>query len=198
MNRQKKTIRMTTASLLIALIVLLGLTPLGFINVGVIYITFLCVPVILGAQAMGLKMGLILGLSMGCVSFYTGYTKPSALGLPILENSVLWLFPLCFVPRLLVPFVTDLIKKNMLKKRYAEKDALVMSAGAGSLTNTVFYLGFLLIIYYLIGLGNGSILTTVIVIALTAGLPEAVAAAIICPAIYAALKKARLISRLNT
>lgn len=197
MKQDTKLLRMTTASFLIALIVLLGLTPLGFINVGVIYITFLCVPVILGTLAMDLNIGLILGFAMGCVSFYTGYTKPSALGLPVLENSMLWLFPLCFIPRLLVPLVTVKIKQFMEKAGYAEKDTLVIASGAGSLTNTVFYLGFLLIIYQLIGLGSHSILTTVIVIALTAGLPEAVAAAIICPAIYMALKKARLIRRLK-
>lgn len=196
MNRQTRMLRMTTASFLIALIVLLGLTPIGFINVGVIYITFLCIPVILGTQTMGLKMGLALGFCMGCVSFYTGYTKPSALGLPILENSMAWLFPLCFIPRLLVPTVTAAVKKFM-EKKYRESDTLLLSAGAGSLTNTVFYLGLLLIIYQLIGLGSHKLLMTVIVIALTAGLPEAVAAAIICPAIYMALKKARLIGRLN-
>ena len=48
----------------IALVVLLGLTPLGLIPLGFINVTILHIPVIIGALALGLKGGLILGLAV--------------------------------------------------------------------------------------------------------------------------------------
>ena len=44
-------------ALFVALIVLLGFTPLGLIPLGFINVTILCVPVIVGALYMGWKKG---------------------------------------------------------------------------------------------------------------------------------------------
>lgn len=195
MNTRTKLTRMVTTALLMALIVLLGLTPLGFINVGVIYITFLCVPVIIGALAMGQKTGLILGFTMGCVSLYTGLRAPSALVAPILQKNMIWLILLCFVPRLLVPLAALGMKKLLQGKM--EKVSLPAAAAAGSLTNTILYLGMLLLFYVLLGIENPTLLATLGTITLTAGLPEAAAAALVSTPILIALKKAGLIRRLQ-
>ena len=66
----------------------------------------------------------------------------------------------------------------------------------GSLTNTVFYLGLMLLFYVWVGLENPTLLRTVGIVALTAGLPEAAAAAIITAPVLMALKKAGLLKRL--
>ena len=55
-------------ALFVALIVLLGSTPLGLIPLGFINVTILCVPVVVGALYMGWKYGLILGLAFGLTS----------------------------------------------------------------------------------------------------------------------------------
>lgn len=191
MKMKMKMQFMTVTALLAALVVLLGVTPVGFINVGVIYITFLCVPVIVGALAMGMKCGLILGACMGFVSFYTALHAPSALVAPILQNGLIYVIIMCFVPRLLVPLVTCCVK-NLLKKVNC-KGRLFAAAAAGSLTNTVLYLGLMILFYRLIGIENSALLTTVGTIVLTAGLPEAAAAALISTPIILALRKARLI-----
>ena len=195
MNSRTKLTRMVTAALLMALIVLLGLTPLGFINVGVVYITLLCVPVIIGTLAMGAKTGLILGFCMGSVSLYTGLRAPSALTAPILQSGLIYLIILCYAPRLLVPLVTAGVRKAMNRRN--EKLALSAAAALGSLTNTVFYLGLILVLYIMIGLENPTLLATIGTVTLTAGLPEAVAAALISTPILIALKKAGLVKRLQ-
>ena len=194
MNGKKNLMRLTTTALLLALIVLFGLTPLGFINVGVVYITFLCIPVIIGTLAMGMKQGVLLGVGMGAVSFYTALRAPSALVSPILQNSVAWVIILCFLPRLLVPLVTAGIHRCLKEKN--EKLSYAAAAALGSLTNTVLYLGLLLVFYPLLGLENPGLLGTIATIALTAGLPEAAAAAVISAPILIALKKAGLLKRL--
>lgn len=193
-NGKKQLMQLVTTALLLALIVLFGLTPLGFINVGVVYITFLCIPVIIGTLAMGPKWGLVLGVGMGAVSFYTGMRAPSALVSPVLQSSVFWVLILCFLPRLLVPLAANAVY-SLIRKRN-EKIGYAVAAAAGSLTNTILYLGLLLNFYLLIGLDSTGLLGTVATIALTAGLPEAAAAAILTAPILTALKKAGLLARL--
>lgn len=192
-NGRTKLVGMVTTALLMALIILFGLTPLGFINVGVVYVTFLCIPVLIGTLALGRSTGLILALGMGSVSLYTGLRAPSALVAPILQNSLLWVVLLCYVPRLLVPLAADAVLRLTLRK--GEKVALPLAAGVGSLANTVFYLGFLLLFYRLLGIENPTLLATIGTITLTAGLPEAGAAALICAPVLMALGKAGLIRK---
>lgn len=190
MNKKKLQF-MTITSLLAALVVLLGVTPIGFVNVGVIYITFLCVPVIVGTLAMGLKCGLILGACMGFVSFYTALRAPSALVAPIMQSGIFYLIVLCFAPRFMVPLVTYGVHKAL--GRCDQKAALPIASALGSLTNTALYLGMLIALYRLIGIENDALLTTVGTIVLTAGLPEAGAAALIATPIVMALRKAKLV-----
>ena len=68
--------------------------------------------------------------------------------------------------------------------------ALVAIASAcGSLTNTVLYLGLMLLFYILCGIDNTTVLTTIAAVAGGAGPLEAIAAAIIAPPILTALQK---------
>ena len=193
MNSRKKLAQMVTTALLMALIILFGLTPIGFINVGVVYITFLCIPVLIGTLSLGLKTGFILGICMGSVSLFTGLRAPSALVAPILQKNILWVILLCYVPRLLVPVIAQSIQKAM--RHSNETVMLPLAAGLGSLTNTVFYLGFMLVFYWMLGIENPTLLATIGTITLTAGLPEAAAAALISTPILIALKKAGLIRK---
>ena len=70
-------------------------------------------------------------------------------------------------------------------------DTAAISAGAvvGSLTNTVLYLGLMLLFYVLCGIDNTQVLTTIGIVAGGAGPLEAIAAAIITPPILTALWK---------
>lgn len=195
MNRKKLT-RMLTCALLMALIVLLGVTPIGFINFGVIYITFLCIPVVIGAMTLGLGSGLILGFCMGCVSLYTGLRAPSALVAPILQKHIVYVVLMCFAPRMLVPLVSYAVQRAM-DKRGKKRLATALGAAAGSLTNTALYLGMMLAFYRLLGIENAALLTTLGVIVLTAGLPEAAVAALISTPVIGALEKAGLLRNMR-
>jgi len=59
----------------------------------------------------------------------------------------------------------------------------------------VFYLGLMLAFYWLLGIDNPALLGTIGTITLTAGLPEAAAAAIIATPVMAALMRAGLIKK---
>lgn len=61
----QKTVRMVQLALLIALLAVLTFTPLGYLVVPPVSITFLHIPVIIGAILLGPKSGALLGFAFG-------------------------------------------------------------------------------------------------------------------------------------
>lgn len=139
-------VQMTTLALLIALIVLLGLTPLGLIPLGFINVTILCVPVIIGTLYMDWKKGLILGFSFGAVSFYSALVKPSGLVATLMASSPVLTAVMTFIPRLCVPLVAWAVYQHLKKKteEKAQKSAAVIF---GSLLAALIGLAVIVVLY---------------------------------------------------
>lgn len=191
MNTHSTVRRMAILALLIALIFLFWY-GVGTINLGFIAITLSCLPVIIGTMALGLKSGLVLALCFASISFFAGMTQPQGLIAPIFSAHLAWGAVLCYIPRLLVPLVTRFAYNRV--KKHASRAMLMIPAAAGSLTNTVFFLGFLMGLYALLGIENAELLGLIGTTVLVGGLPEAVVAALVCPPVIGALRKARMIS----
>ena len=69
-NTNKQKIRqMVQLSILTALVLLLAFTPIGYLRIGALTITFLPVPVVIGAVLMGPRAGAFLGCVFGLTSF---------------------------------------------------------------------------------------------------------------------------------
>lgn len=187
--KQKNTSLLVTTALFIALIILLGLTPLGLIPLGFIYVTILCLPVIIGTIVLGIKQGMLLGLAFGLVSLYTALTKPSALTAPLLSASLPLTIILCIIPRLMVPLVTHFSYRFFANKNKGDKWGIAPAAIAGSLTNTIFYLGFMLLFYVMLGLDAAAVLSLIVGTGVIAGISEATVAAIISVPVTFALHK---------
>jgi uncharacterized membrane protein len=110
MNSKLK--RFTTTALLVALIFILGLTPIGYIPIPPIKVTLICIPVIIGTIALGLRTGLLLGFFFGITSLIqVWFPAPDLLGQFLLGISPLKLLVIIFIPRLLVPLVTWVVLK---------------------------------------------------------------------------------------
>ena len=62
--------KMVRLAILIAILLLMAFTPLGYIRFGGLEITFLTVPVIIGAIILGPVEGAILGGVFGLTSFF--------------------------------------------------------------------------------------------------------------------------------
>ncbi len=174
-------------ALFVGLIVLLGFTPLGLIPLGFINVTILCVPVIVGALYMGWKNGLLLGLAFGLTSFISALMKPSALVSTLMGASPVLVALMSILPRLLVPMVAYGVYTCLRSKR--ENLAVGVAAVCGSLTNTIFYLGLMLLFYVLCGIDTASVLSLIGGTALIAGTCEAIAAAVLCTPILMALRR---------
>lgn len=201
----KLAYRIAVLALLIALIALfwyaIGSIPLGFIK-----ITISCLPVIIGTIVLGLKEGLILGAFFGFLSFLSA--PAGGLTAPIFSANIVWGAILCFVPRFLVPIVTHCVYRTTQKFEKKLKWPLALTGALGSLTNTVFFLGFIIILYALLGIngndvakqidlknglaGNRTLLSMIGTTVLVGGIPESVIAAMAVPAVVVSLRKAHL------
>lgn len=183
--------RFVLTALFIALILLLGLTPVGMIPLGFINISILGVPVVIGTLILGLKTGLLLGACFGTISALSAfgiYGTPSALaGTLVAANPVLAAI-MCYAPRLLVPVVAWCVHK-LISSKGKGRLAITASAVAGSLTNTVFYLGLMLLFYIIMGINSERVLTLIGGTGLIAGSLEAVANALITTPVVLALRK---------
>ena len=189
MNTQSTNlVRLLTLTMLAALIFLMGQTPIGLIPLGFCNVTLLVIPVAVGTLFMGLNSGLILGLFFGATSFLSALLRPSTLVATLMGESPLLVVVMTFVPRLMVPIVIHFVYKLMAHK--LDKTGLAVASACGSLTNTVLYLGLMLLFYVMCGIDNTAVLTAIGATAGGAGPLEAVAAALIAPPIVLALRKA--------
>ena len=144
MKNLDKTKRLALASLIIAIIALMGFTPLGYIKLGVIEVTFLMIPVVIGAATLGVAWGTFFGAVFGLTSFFQcfGY---SAFGTALFAINPLATFILCLVPRILMGFLSGVIFKAIAKIDKTKIISFVTSSVAGALLNTIFFtVGFLI------------------------------------------------------
>lgn len=198
MKNRIKLYRMTAAALLMALVILLGMTPLGLIPLGFINVTILAVPVIIGAILLGWRSGLLLGFCFGTVSMLSmlglSLTPPSALASALFAQAPLLAIIMCYIPRLLVPMVACGVYRLLAAK--CKKAAVPVAAVLASVTNTAVYLGLMLAFYVLSGLDSSSILSLIAGTGLVAGACEALVAALIATPVAAALAKTKIGAKL--
>ena len=184
---------LTTLALFVAIILLLGFTPLGYIPLGFINVSILAVPVVIGTIVLGLKGGLVLGACFALTSILRALGiggAPSALVATLIAASPIYMIVMSLVPRLLIA-VTTHYTYRALKKRWSAIKAVAPAAAAGSITNTVFYLGSMLLFYVMAGIDTAPVLGLIGGTALIAGGAEAIAAALISTPIVAALEKGK-------
>lgn len=186
----KSILRVTRLSVFIAIMLLMYFTPLGLIRIPPINLTLYCIPVLTGVLFLGLQDGLILGLCFGLLSTLGAFTSPSAsvaLLMSAKPYSPFLVIVMSIVPRLLIPTVAYFVQKALARK---DKISLVVSAAAGSLTNTVFYLGSMVCFFLLCGLDNSAILAGIFSITGLGACCEAILNAVVVPPIVLTLRHA--------
>jgi uncharacterized membrane protein len=141
-----KILKLVQLSILTAVTILMSLTPLGYLPVGSVRISFLMVPVVVGAIVIGPSAGAFLGLVFGLTSFSTCVTGTDPFGAMVLALNPVGTFIMCVPTRILAGLLPGLFVKltvTKIRARFAYPAAALM----GSLCNTFFFLGALLIIF---------------------------------------------------
>ena len=105
-----KTRSLTLMAILIAVMLLMGYVPnLGFIMIGPISITLMCIPVIIATLVLGLKTGLMMGLLFAVISISKIFVMPDAFSAIVVDDFGKYgvLYMLCLlIPRVLIPVTT--------------------------------------------------------------------------------------------
>lgn len=165
---------LTLSGLLGAVAIVLGATPLGLIPVPTAagYATIMHIPAILGGVAGGPVVGLAVGLIFGLYSLTrAGALPPDPL--------------VAVLPRLLIGVVAYLVYRSLQKRPTV---GLTAAAIAGTLTNTIGFLGMAVIRGYWAG-------PVALGIGITHGIPEVIVAALITVPVGLALQRAGLMAR---
>lgn len=145
-KRKDKLYKLTLTSLLTALIILMSFTPLGYLNIGAVSITFMTIPVVVGAVTQGPVIGMFLGIVFGITSFIQAL-KGDPFGSALLSINPLFTAILCIVPRGLVGLFSGLIYKAISDKTNSKLSYIISSFSSGFL-NTVFFVGLLLLFFF--------------------------------------------------
>ena len=96
----KGTRSMVELALISAIIIVMAMTPLGYLKTPFLSITLLTIPVAVGAIVLGPKEGAFLGGVFGATSFAQALTG-AGMSAILLQTNPLGVLFLCFVPRIL-------------------------------------------------------------------------------------------------
>lgn len=135
----KDTKNFTRLALMVALLVVLGLTPLGFIDVPPVSITTMHIPVIVGSIVLGYKYGSVLGLSFGVFSLLRAILKPSPTAYMfsmVLSGKPLESFILCVVPRILLGILPGVLYIVFKKMHIPERVSVGITAAISTVVHT--------------------------------------------------------------
>ena len=142
---------LTQLSLLVAILLVMNYIPLlGYVQFGPISASLLTVPVAIGAMTMGPLAGAILGGVFGATSFIQMVEGKSQMGTQLFSVNPFGAFVVSFVARVLMGLCAALIF-NALRKAMPKKEKLCCVIGAicTPVLNTVFFMGFLVLFFYI-------------------------------------------------
>ena len=206
-TKRTDTRRMALLAMLCAVLLVMGMTGIGFIPLPVIKATTMHIPVILGAILLGPAAGGVLGAVFGLCSIWVNTTTPGLLAFafsPFMSTEglvgvlkSLWIALDC---RILLGLIAGWLWKGL--RRLLKKDywALPITAALAAILHTVLVMGS---IYLLLAqqyaqaknVGITAVFGLVMATVTASGIPEAIAAAILVTVIGKALL--RLMERMK-
>ena len=145
-NTSIRTGKMVRLAILAAIIIVMSLTPLGYLKVGTIEITFMMIPVAIAAIIVGPVGGAIAGGIFGLTSFYQCFGA-SPFGVVLFGINPFYTFILCVIPRILAGWLPGLLF-SAVSRIWKNKTASVTAASfAAPVLNTVFFVGTLFLLF---------------------------------------------------
>ncbi len=147
MKKKLDVRRMTELALLMAIIIVMAYTRLGYLNTPWgLPISLIVIPVAVGGIVLGPKAGAFLGLVFGLSSF-TKTFGDAGMGPLMLEADPLGYFVLCVVPRVLVGWLPSLLYAWLKKYRKFRTVSQAVCCFLTPVVNTVLYMGTLWLLF---------------------------------------------------
>lgn len=199
MKKQVSTKQLTILGLMVAVLLLMAYTPLGYLNIGPLAITFNMIPVAVCAITLGPVGGAIAGAVFGLTSFLQciGVGGISAMGAILFDINPFLAFVQRFVPRTLDGFLIGYIFMAVRKWKNVPLACFVTGFCAAFL-NTLFFMTALIALFgnteYVQGLiGGKNIIVFICTFVGINAVFEMFASTLITGAVGTALYKARLV-----
>ena len=147
--KQKISVQtLTQLAILVAIEVVMKLIGLGSVPVGPLYMSFLTVPIAIGAIVIGPMASMLLGGIFGFVSFMDAIKGASIMTSTLLGVSAVHTFILCFGMRLLMGLCVGMVYRAMTKAcKNGTANCFVASLSA-PLLNTLFFMGYIVLAFY--------------------------------------------------
>ena len=147
--KNKKTLMLCEFALLVAVEVVMSLTPLGFLHLGFLDASLLTIPVAVAAILIGPLASTLLGFTFGIISFIKGFSSTAPMTIAMYSVSIPGAFVVAVVGRVLMGLCTGLLVRAVQKmtKKTSIADNIVGSLAA-PLLNTAFFMGLLMLLYY--------------------------------------------------
>ena len=193
------TSQLTILGLMSGILFLMAYTPLGYLNIGPLAVTFNVIPVAICAVVLGPTGGAVAGAVFGLTSFLQamGIGGTSALGAALFQINPFLSAVQCFVPRILDGLLIGFIYRGMRKKTNVYASCAVTGFFSPFL-NTLFFMTALVVMFgnteviqNLMG-GRNVIIGCCMMVGVNA-ISEMVSSTIITAAVGTALSKAHLI-----
>ncbi len=149
MKQKRVNLRyLTELALLIALQFVMRMIGLGRVPVGPLYMSFLTVPIAVGAILLGPLAGAVLGAVFGGLSFYDAITGVSVMTGAFFAVDPLNTFVLCVGTRILVGVCAGWLFRIMRFFDRRERLCYWLGALATPVLNTVFFMGYIVMVFY--------------------------------------------------
>lgn len=144
-----RTRRLTQLALLLALVLIMSYTPLGYLPVGPLVLSLLTIPVAVGAIVMGPASGAILGGAFGLTSFFNAVRGGGSMTSIFFTLNPLGTFLLCFGARLAMGWLCGLVYRAA-RRLWPQRRRLCCAIGglAAPLLNTLLFMGLLVLLFY--------------------------------------------------
>ena len=194
----KRINKLVQLGLLTAIVILMAFTPLGYLRTAGLELTFIMIPVIVGAILLGPGAGALLGGVFGLTSFVQCFGM-SPFGATLLEINPIWTFIVCLIPRVLAGWLCGVVFR-VVRRFWFDKGGLVSLSAAslcGPLLNTIFFMSGIVLFFYnteyiqslVQALGAGNALIFVFLFVGVNGLVELIVCFVIATAICKALSR---------
>ena len=198
-NRNSKTKTIALLGILTGIIILMAFTPVGYLRLAAVSISFLMIPVAIGSIAKGPLAGAALGTVFGITSFVQCFGM-DVFGTYLASKNVFFTFIMCVVCRALAGLCAGFIFKLITR---LTKNVFVRSSITGlsaALFNTIFFVTALILFFGKSTVGEATGLNPELsffalfgaIVGINAVL-EAIASFIVTGAVGTALFKAKLI-----
>lgn len=198
MKHGLKPRELTLLGLLSAVLLVMSVTPLGYLYIGPLAITLNMIPVAVAAAALGPLGGAVAGAVFGLTSFLQAMGVGGGMGAILMQISPVRTFIQCVVTRLVTGILTGFVSLGVKRLRIRWTGAVI--GGFAAVCNTVLFMSSLVLLFgqteYLQGLiGGRNVLVFICTVVGVNAVFEALTSTLVTGLVVRALERAGMIGR---